>query len=533
MKTGDSVFIRWQHGFDTLVHSFFCGATGTGKSTLLLFLMLQDICSGYGTILMEPHRDLTHKVIENLPAERARDVVWINPTNRERSFGLNLLDYGGDPQRIQGVTGQFMAVLQKILGGEDWSRMPRMKRILENGVTAVLEGVEGSVPTLMHVMRFYRSPEYREEILERVQNPIVRDFWTYDFANWGRSRENEALGPVFNRVEPMVRRRMVRHVVSQAHTTLPLLQMMDSGKIILLDLSSKDERIGAANAVAMGSMFVSLVWGAASSRRKHSYPVPTYFWIDEFQEYVTREIVSILAEARGFGLGMNLATQYYERMPDWMQKAALANARTKLTAGVESPDEARLMRRIFGVNEEQIRSLEAFHWLVRVSAGRKASDTFTMQALTPVGRDPGELNTDKLHQSFRLASGGEMPRPEDRGGAPLDFFANVGELDAEDRRVWKEHRDNMRGRPLAERARYLADLPDDDWARYRVLRRRVDRQRYLSVVDSPEQFDDRAAWIRKMSSLQVEVPRDEIEAERLRLEEASAHAASVLDEIII
>jgi hypothetical protein len=532
MKTGDRVFVRWQHGFDSLVHSFICGATGAGKSTLLLFLMLQDICSGYGTILMEPHRDLTRDVIQNLPPERARDVVWINPTDPHRSFGLNLMDYGGDPQRIQGVAGRFMAVLRKILGGEDWSRMPRMRRILENGVCAVLEGVEDETPTLMHLMRFYRSREYREEIVDRVENPVVRDFWIYDFSTWGDSRRNEALGPVFNRVEPMVRRRMVRHVVSQAHTTLPLLRMMDSGKIILLDLSSKDERIGAANARALGTMFVSLVWGAASSRRKHSYPVPTYCWIDEFQEYVTREIVSILAEARGFGLGMNLATQYYERLPTWMQKAVLTNARTKLTSAVESPDEARLMKKVFGVKEEQIRSLEAFHWLVRVSANRKASDTFTMRAFPPVGRGAGNLSTDRLHRAFCL-NGGEMPKPEDRGGAPLDFFEGVEERDEEDRCVWREHRDALEGRPLAERARYLADLPDDDWERYRQVRRRRDRERYMRIVDAPDEFDSRAHWIRAMSSLQVEVPRDEIEAERLRIEATSAKAESLLDDIII
>lgn len=553
MPSGERVFITWEHGFDTLVHSFFCGATGAGKSTQLLFLMLQDVCSGYGTILMEPHRDLTMEVIDKLPPERARDVVWINPTDPhihtlppnlgmepwdlERAFGLNLLDYGDDPDRIQAVTGQFMAVLQMILGGESWDQMPRMKRILDNGITAVLEGVEGT-PTLMHLLRMFRSEGYRDELLSRVRNPVVRDFWREDFAEWGQGRRNEAFGPVFNRIEPMVRRRMVRHIVAQKHTTLPILRMMDAGKIVLLDLSSKDERIGAANAQALGTMFATLVWSAAGSRVKHTYPVPTYFWIDEFHNYVTREFVKMLAEARGFGLGVNMASQYYGQVPKWMQEAILSNAWTKMASAIKSPDEARLLQRIFEVPVEQLLSLEAFTWVTRVSARHQTTDPFTTRALPPVKRasevEPGEpyLDLDKLHKAFRVAGGGAMPRPEDRGGEPLDFFEGVGDLDAEDEAIWEKHREAMRGQGIAERAQYLADLSEDDWNRYRRIRQMMDKRWYREIAPAPEGFANRREWIRTMSALQVEVPRDEIEAERLRLAGETEEAAGMYDDVL-
>jgi len=549
MDTGDQVFVKWRHGFDTRVHSFSVGPTGSGKSTLMLFLMLQDICSGYGTILMEPHRDLTLNVIDNLPPERARDVAWINPTDPkittfparlgmepwdlERTFGLNMLDYGGDAERIQGATRRFMFVVQMMLGGRTWDQMPRMKRILDSSLGAIMEGVEGT-PTLMHLWRLIdaEESEYRDTLVERVRNPMVKTFWTSEYESWNSGRKAEAFGPVRNRIQPLIQHRIVRHIVAQEHTTLPFLKLMDAGKTILIDLSANDERISEASG-ALGTMMITLLWAAAKSRVKHTYPVATYLWVDEFHNYVTRQFEQILAEARGFGLGVNAATQSYEQVPDFMQEALEANAWTKLTAALRSRSDARRMEQILDVPSEQLRTMERYTWAAQVSANRQTTDTFTVRALPPVmwpeqaGKGNVYLDAGKLHESFRQAGNGEMPHPEDRGGEPFDAFEGVGDLDAGDEATWKKHRDAMGGKDLDGRAEYLKDLSDDAWDEYRLIRQMMDKRWYQEIVSSPEGFDGRRAWIRTMSALQLETPRDEIEAERLRL---AGKAVDIADE---
>lgn len=539
-KTGDEVFIFWEHGFDTLVHSFICGPTGAGKSTLIALLAVQDICAGYGGILMEPHRDLTLAIIDSVPASRSGDVIWINPTNPHRSFGINLMDCSDENR--DAAASAFSAALQKIVGGE-WERAVQMKRLLSNAVLALVEGEERA--TMLHLMAFFRHEDYRARVLERVENPVVRDFWEVDFNTaWAKADKTEATKPVFNRVEPLLSRPMMRHVVSQSRTTLPMRQMIDAGKVILIDLSARDPRIGKDNAEALGTLVVALVWSTAAARVKHTFRLPMYFWIDEFQNYVTPEFVEILAEARGFGLGVNMATQYYERLPDWMRQAVLSNCRTKVTSGVESPDEARLMTRIFGRNEDEVRSMDAYTYLARVCSGRSASDTFTLIGFPPLGKEKNRIDPDRLYRAMVMANGGKPPLPADHGGVPFDFFDGVAPMDGGERSVWEKHQQAMRGLGVKERAEYLAGLDEGAWEEYRRLRRQADYEEYRELLDKPDLVPDtgevpddgapisgKARRIRRLSSLQVEVPRDEIEAERLRLQATIQQASEWLDGI--
>lgn len=525
MKTGEQVFIKWNYGFDSLVHGAIIGATGAGKSTLMHSLMTQDACAGQGFILLEPHRNLTLDLIESIPPERGGDVVWINPVNPSRSWGINLLEYGSD---------LFLAVLRKIVGGA-WDQAPRMAQLLSNGTLAVLEGEEH--PTMWHLLHFLRQEAYRNTVIEKVENPVVRDFWTRDFAEWNASQQTDAMSPVFRRVEPLMRSRIIRHVMAQQSTTLPMLDMMSSGKIILIDLTNKMEKSDGrrqepVDTEALGTMIVALAWAAASSRTKEHYPIPTWFWIDEAQRYITEDMVDILAEARGFGLGLYLATQYYRRLPDWMQKAILTNCRTKIVGGVESPDEAKGFRDIYQLPIEMIMSMEAYTWLGKLAADRRASDPFTLKAFPPVGKGSGKLDVRMLHQAYRSACGGRMPQPEDHGADPLDFFTGVEDLTVQEQKQWHEYQQRLDGSSEAEGARFLADLGEQEWGDYRRLRRSADKQLFHRIREKPEAFSSRAQWTRQLSSLQVEVPRQEIEAERLRIEDRLIDAADELDYLL-
>lgn len=549
MPTGENVFVRWAYGdkdrFDTLVHGFFTGSTGSGKSTLMGNEIAQDIYwGGCSTVVIEPHRNLILTIIGSVPVEREQDVIWVNPTDPERTFGLNPLDYGGNLKLRPAISAAFVLALQKIMGEEGSSnKTPRMTSILSNSVDAVLEGVPQ--PTILHLAAFLRYEEYRESVLVGVRNPEVKAFWGKEFPEMG-SRQAEVLGPVFTRLRGLLTRMMTRQVLAQPMTTLPMRPMMDAGKIVLIDVSSSNPEVGDQNAAALGTLLVNAIWGAVKSRVKGSFILPGYLWIDEFHLFVTRDIEKMLAEARGFGLGVYLATQYYDQLPDWMRQAVLSNTWTKLVGRTNSPEEARLAARIFrGITETQIQTLPSFTYIATVAANKQTTDPFTLKTLPP-------LDPDKLRKAYLRANGGRLLIPEDYGAVPLDFFAEVPLPDAGDRRVWLQHQTAMRGKDLESRAEYLAGLSPDAMREYQAIRRMVDKEEYARLMHDPQLIPDvdlalsveemdkisatvlsRIKRIRRLSSLQVERPRDEIRADDLRLEAETAAAENVMDDLLL
>ena len=550
MRSGEPVFVQWEHGEDTRVHAFVAGATGAGKSTLLGNMMIQDVYGGAGTtILLEPHRDLTLSMIQNAPPERLQDYIWINPTNPERSFGINLMDTGGNPLLREAATSALMTTLQVIIGG-DWDVAVRMKRLLTDAINTVMQ--TEAEPTMLHVMHFFTKPDYRQTLVDRCQDDQLQDAWR-DFMTWTDKAQSDALGPVFNRLGPLLTAGpTVRHVVAQSHTTLNMRQLVGSGKVILIDLAAKDPRVGGKNAKGLGALVVNQVWSTISSRVKGTFTHPCYFWVDEFHTYVTEEFVSILAEARGFGLGLVLATQYYGQLEKWMQMAVMSNCRTKIVGAVESPEEAKKMQPIFELEPALIRNLGKFNYLVKVSADMVSSKPFTVQGLEPV-----EKHAKELYAAYLESNGGKLPMPVDHGAVPYDPFEGVGEMDNGDYQTWRKHQQAMRAlgnmkdtRDLfaaAHRGQYLADLPDDDFACYRVLRRKADYWEYRLLLQDPSRVPEvefakdeiekigaanlnKVKLVRCLSSLQVETPRDELEAERLRLKKRVESAQATGDD---
>ena len=545
MRDGSKVFVIWPRGeddFDANVHFACVGATGSGKTTLIANLVAQDTLSGRcGDIVLEPHRSLTLDILKRIPPEREASTIWVNPTGRRRTFGLNPLDYAGDMRLRPAVGDSFVSALEKIIGG-DWDGAVRMRRILNNVVQAILEGVDE--PTMLHLMAFLRRETYRDTVIEQVRNPEVSDFWREEFADVGPSRQQEMLGPVFTRLSPLLLKTMTRQVVGQARTTLPFKAMMDAGLVTLIDVSAKNPEVGDDNAAALGTLLLSTVWGAAASRVKGFYPFPTSLWIDEFHLFVTRDIESMMAEARGFGLGVYVATQYWSQLPGWMQEAIMNNTWTKLVGRVNGPKEARLVARIFpGITPEQILTLGSYTYLAQVSANKQTTMPFTLKTFPP-------LSGHKLRRAYQARNQGGLARPSDHGAIPHDFFSGVTRPDAGDRAAWRAYQTEMEGMSLADRAEHLADMDEAAFAAYRHLQRGQDLEAYErlrndptltpQVALTPEEEESlgpeaarRVRRIRALSSLQVETPRDIVMAEDRRLRRQMDEVASVYDELLL
>jgi hypothetical protein len=333
--------------------------------------------------------------------------------------------------------------------------------------------------------------------------------------------------------------------------------MLDAGLLVLVDVSAKNPEVGDENASVLGTLLVNAIWGAASSRVKGSFSCPTYLWIDEFHLFVTRDIEKMMAEARGFGVGVYVATQYYGQLPDYMKDALLNNAWTKWVGRVNGPDEARLASSIFqGVDAGAIMSLPKYTWITQVAADQQPTTPFTLKAFSP-------LPADRLHQAYLQANGGKTARPIDNGAVPYDFFSGVTLMDAGERKRWEQHQSEMADRVKAlgtiwddheahsAQAEYLAELSGDDWNEYVALRRKADVEEYQRLVNDPKLVPDvpitdedakiltekgkrpemvaRAKRIRRLSSLKVEVPRREVIAADIRLTRESLASAESVD----
>lgn len=544
MRDGNRVFVVWPRGssdFGWNTHGAFVGATGSGKSTLMANVLLQNTMSGFGAVVLEPHRSLTLDILKGIPQEREATTIWINPTDKARTFGLNPLDYGDDERLREAVGDSFVAALEKIIGG-DWDSAVRMRRILANTVQAVMEGLEK--PTMLHMVAFLRRQEYRETVIERVTNPEVIDFWRDEFANTGGSRQQEMLGPLFTRLSPLLTKPMTRQVVGQARTTLPIRKLLDAGMNILIDVSAKNPAVGDKNAAALGTLLVNAVWGAASGRVKGHYPIPSSLWVDEFHLFVTRDFEKMMAEARGFGLGVIVATQYWTQLPPWMQDAIINNAWTRMIGRVNDPTAAARMSKMFtGISPEQVLSLGAYTWFAQVSANQQQTAPCTVKTLPP-------LDPLRLRDAYVAANGGRLPLPQDNGAVPFDFFEHVSEMDAGECDLWQAFQRDMTGMDVQGRAAYLAALPPADYLQYGHLQRQKDLEEYRRLLDDPSRVPDvaltpeeedslgpdhlaRVRRIRRLSSLQVETPRDIVLADDLNLRAAMNETVGAFDDLLL
>jgi hypothetical protein len=434
---------------------------------------------------------------------------------------MNPLDYGANPAYRAAVGGTFMKALEK-LAEAGFEGAPRLKRILENSIEAVVWGLER--PTIMDLVNFLRSEEYREQVIGKVDNPEVLGFWRKEFPDMAGAKQADALQPAFTRLSPLLIREQTKHVLVQRRTTLPIRAMMDAGKILLVDVSANNPEVGERNATALGILLVNAIWGAVSTRIKDSFDIPAFLWIDEFHRFVTKDVEKMLAEARGFGLGVYLATQYYNQLEEWMRQAIINNVWTRLVGRTNGPQEAALAAKIFtGVTPEAILSLPKYTYIAQVTSGGSTSKAFTVETLPP-------FEPDELWASYKLANGGKLPVPQDFGAVPLDFFAGVALMGASERTTWNKHRQAMDGQDLKGRAAYLAGLPEAEFERYCSVRRQADHEEYQRILNDSRLVPDVAldeeleaqksvrelAKLRRvlrLSLLQVGTPRDEIEAD--------------------
>ena len=323
-------------------HMYVIGKTGMGKSTLLENMAIQDIRNGEGFAFIDPHGSAVDKLLDYIPEERTKDVVYFAPFDLERPIAFNVMEDVGYDKRHLVVSG-LMATFKKIWV-DAWSA--RMEYILTNTLLALLE-YPGA--TLLGVNRMYTDKEYRKAVVANVKDPLVKSFWEDEFANYGDRYTQEATPAIQNKIGQFTSNPLIRNMIGQPVSTFDIRQMMDERKILLVNLSKG--LVGDTNMKLLGSMITTRIFLAAMSRaelnaQELNHTAKFYFYVDEFQNFANETFAEILSEARKYNLNLVIAHQYIEQMEEEVRAAVFGNVGTTVAFRV-GPFDAEVLETVF------------------------------------------------------------------------------------------------------------------------------------------------------------------------------------------
>ena len=320
-------------------HLYTVGKTGTGKSTLLRNLILQDIWAGEGAALIDPHGDLAREVLDQIPSWRAEDVVYFNPGDREFPVGFNLLqDVPRENRHLvaSGIVGAFKSIWK-----DSWG--PRLEYVLYAAIAALLDTENA---TLLGVQRMLVDKPYRQWVVRQIQDPVVRGYWEDEFESYDAKFRKEAIAPIQNKVGQLLMAAPVRNVLGQVKRRIDPRFMMDHGRILIADLSKG--KLGADKANLLGALLVTAFQHAAMSRADipESERRDFHLLVDEFSNFSTDGFASMLSEVRKYGLSLVLSHQFTAQLTDEIRGAVLGNVGSTVAFRVGSAD-AKLLNEEF------------------------------------------------------------------------------------------------------------------------------------------------------------------------------------------
>ena len=362
--------------YDRSRHVYIIGQTGAGKSGLLELFALSDIFHNQGYAIIDPHGDFAINNMKFIPGSRLNDVIYFNPADTAYPLGFNPLEVT-NPNQKTNISSEIIGVLKRIFG-DSWG--PRLEYILRYTILALLDRPEA---TMLDITRMLTDKEFRKETLTYCRDTVVLQFWNVEFASWNDKFVAEAIAPVLNKVGAFTANPIIRNIIGQPKSTFNIRQIMDEGKILIVNLSKG--LIGEDNAAILGSFLVTKIQLAAMSRS--DIPDvrdrrPFYLYVDEFQNFATDSFATILSEARKYGLNLTVANQYISQMSDTVRDAVFGNVGTMISFRV-SADDAPILAKQFEPNFESIDLLQMHNrnFVVNMVIGGEKTPAFSARTL--------------------------------------------------------------------------------------------------------------------------------------------------------
>ncbi|MDO8669408.1 MAG: type IV secretion system DNA-binding domain-containing protein [Candidatus Buchananbacteria bacterium] len=371
-------------------HVYIIGKTGMGKTTLLENMIISDIIHGDGCCYVDPHGDTAEKILDFIPPNRINDVIYFNPSDTEFPIAFNILE-AVDEKSKHLIASGLVGVFKKQFA-ESWG--PRLEYILRNAILALLD-YPGS--TLLGIMRILVDKAYREKVVEKITDPVVKSFWVNEYTKWNDRVLQEVISPIQNKVGQFLSNFLIRNIVGQVKSTFDLREVIDGNKILIMNLSKG--RIGEDTMQLLGSMIVTKLYLAAMSRvdilekdRKDFY-----LYVDEFQNFATDSFADILSEARKYRLNLTMAHQFIEQLPENVSAAVFGNVGTLMCFRVGAADAETLVKEFTPVFlEEDLVNLPSFSIYLKLMIDGISSDPFSANTLPPLFDEYRSNSTEKV-----------------------------------------------------------------------------------------------------------------------------------------
>ncbi|MFH1670508.1 MAG: type IV secretion system DNA-binding domain-containing protein [Patescibacteria group bacterium] len=373
---------------DRFRHFYIIGQTGTGKSSIIQLMARQDFHDGKGLCVVDPHGSLVEDLLPYIPRERADDVIYFNPADTERPMGLNLLE-GKTPEERDLIALDAMNMMVKMFGNEIFG--PRIQDYFRNGCLTLMEDEEegGAITDLV---KLFTDEEWQRYKVSKIKNPIVKSFWDKQMAQTGQREKQEMIPYFAAKFGQFYTNSLIRNIVGQTKSAFDISDVMNNKKILLVNLSKG--LVGDINSQLLGMIFVNKIQVAAMRRQQQTSEERSDFflYIDEFQNFVTESIESILSEARKYRLGLILAHQYIDQLEKddrlsgktSLKGAVFGNVGTMMFYKIGPQDAevcAKEMAPVF--SDQDLVNMDAFKGAMRLSIDGKPSRPFSIEVPRP------------------------------------------------------------------------------------------------------------------------------------------------------
>lgn len=403
-------------------HVYIIGKTGVGKSVLLHDMAIQDIRTGHGVCVIDPHGDLIDEIIKFIPPERAEDVIYFDPSDTERPMGLNLLEAYNEEQK-HFITTAIINLMYKLYDPQRTGIIgPRFEHAVRNAMLTVMSELG---TTFVEVVRCLTDPKYVQELLPKVQDPIVRRYWTDQIAQTADFHKSEVLDYIVSKFGRFVTNKTMRNIIGQSKSAFDFRQVMDEGKILLINLSKG--KLGEENSSFLGLVLIPKILVAAMSRQE----IPEekrrdfYLYVDEFQNFATPDFATILSEARKYHLNLTVANQFIGQMEEEVKNAVFGNVGTLISFRVGVTDAAYLQREFQPVfTETDLINVERFHAYMKTIVDNEPVPPFSVDLTKDIKKWKAGAN-EKIAKAVIELSRLKFGRPKELVEAEISQRARL------------------------------------------------------------------------------------------------------------
>lgn len=390
-------------------HMYIVGRTGTGKTEFLKTMILQDIRAGRGVCVIDPH-DLAEELLGYIPPERAEDVIFFEPSDEERPMGLNLLEARTDQERHM-ATNAVIGMMYKLYDPHKTGIIgPRFEHAIRNAMLSVMDAVPGG--TFIEVVQSLQRPEFVQEMLPKIKDPIVQRYWTDQIAQTSEFHKSEVLDYIVSKFGRFITNKTIRNIIGQSHSAFDFREVMDTKKILIINLSKG--KLGEDNSNFLGLVLVPRLLAAAMSRADIPIEqrVPFYMYVDEFQNFATPDFATILSEARKYKLNLTVANQFTSQMEDEVKNAVFGNVGTLISFRVGVAD-ANYLQHEFSptFNEADLLNIERFNVFIKTIVRNEPVPPFTMDVTKDIASEKKMFNpkmAEAVKQLSRLKYGKDV-----------------------------------------------------------------------------------------------------------------------------